>query len=114
MLAAIALVTSPLLTPAFRSVVIAVKAMVVNLVSLGATFGFLVLFWQSGHGSHLIYGVPATGSIRNWIPIVTFAFLSESRWTTRCSSSPACARNTTAPTQRTALSSRRWPERGGS
>jgi RND superfamily putative drug exporter len=48
---------------------------VVNLVSLGAAFGFLVLFWQNGHGSNLIYGVPATGSIRNWIPVVTFAFL---------------------------------------
>ena len=47
----------------------------VNLVSLGAAFGFLVLFWQDGHGSNLIYGVPATGSIRNWIPIVAFAFL---------------------------------------
>jgi len=41
------------------------SAVLVNLVSLGATFGFLVLFWQEGHGSNLIYGVPATGSIRN-------------------------------------------------
>ena len=75
MLAAIAVVTFLLLARAFRSVVLAVKAIVVNLVSLGATFGFLVLFWQDGHGSNLIYGVPATGAIRNWIPIVTFAFL---------------------------------------
>jgi RND superfamily putative drug exporter len=75
MLAAIAIVTFLLLARAFRSVVLAVKAVVVNLVSLGASFGFLVLFWQDGHGSKLIYGVPATGSIRNWIPIVSFAFL---------------------------------------
>jgi RND superfamily putative drug exporter len=75
MLAAIAIVTFLLLARTFRSVVLAAKAVVVNLVSLGATFGFLVLFWQNGHGSNLIYGVPATGSIRNWIPIVTFAFL---------------------------------------
>jgi putative drug exporter of the RND superfamily len=75
MLAAIALVTFLLLARTFRSVVLAAKAVLVNLVSLGATFGFLVLFWQNGHGSNLIYGVPATGSIRNWIPIVTFAFL---------------------------------------
>jgi RND superfamily putative drug exporter len=75
MLAAIAIVTFLLLARAFRSVVLAIKAVVVNLVSLGATFGFLVLFWQDGHGSNLIYGVPATGAIRNWIPIVTFAFL---------------------------------------
>src|SRR5262249_37747343 len=75
MLAAIAIVTFLLLARSFRSVVVAIKAVAVNLVSLGATFGFLVLFWQNGHGSNLIYGVPATGSIRNWIPIVTFAFL---------------------------------------
>ena len=55
--------------------VLTIKAVVVNLVSLGATFGFLVLFWQNGNGSNVLYGVPATGSIRNWIPIVTFAFL---------------------------------------
>jgi RND superfamily putative drug exporter len=75
MLAAIAIVTFLLLARTFRSVVLAAKAVLVNLVSLGASFGFLVLFWQHGHGSNLIYGVPATGSIRNWIPIVTFAFL---------------------------------------
>jgi putative drug exporter of the RND superfamily len=75
MLAAIAIVTFLLLARSFRSVVLAAKAVAVNLVSLGATFGFLVLFWQDGHGSNLIYGVPATGSIRNWIPVVTFAFL---------------------------------------
>ena len=75
MLAAIAIVTFLLLARTFRSVVLAAKAVVVNIVSLGASFGFLVLFWQDGHGSKLIYGVPATGSIRNWIPIVAFAFL---------------------------------------
>ncbi len=75
MLAVIAVVTFLLLARTFRSVVVAMKAVLVNLVSLGASFGFVVLFWQDGHGSNLIYGVPATGSIRNWIPIVAFAFL---------------------------------------
>ncbi|MHB8695384.1 MAG: MMPL family transporter [Solirubrobacteraceae bacterium] len=75
MLLAIAIVTFLLLARTFRSVVLALKAVLVNVVSLGASFGFLVLFWQDGHGSNLIYGVPATGSIRNWIPIVSFAFL---------------------------------------
>jgi RND superfamily putative drug exporter len=75
MLALIATVTFLVLARAFRSVVLAAKAVLVNLVSLGATFGFMVLFWQNGHGSNLIYGVPATGSIRNWIPIIAFAFL---------------------------------------
>jgi putative drug exporter of the RND superfamily len=75
MLTVIAIVTFLILARAFRSVVLAAKAVLVNLVSLGATFGFLVLFWQNGHGSNLLYGVPATGSIRNWIPIISFAFL---------------------------------------
>jgi RND superfamily putative drug exporter len=75
MLTVIAVVTFLILARAFRSVVLAAKAVLVNLVSLGATFGFLVLFWQNGHGSNLLYGVPATGSIRNWIPIISFAFL---------------------------------------
>ncbi|NUR03747.1 MAG: MMPL family transporter [Streptomyces sp.] len=75
MLAAIAVLTFLLLAREFRSVVLAVKAVLVNLVSLGASFGFLVLFWQHGWGSDAVYGVPATGSIRNWVPIVSFAFL---------------------------------------
>ncbi|MEY9862057.1 RND superfamily putative drug exporter [Catenulispora sp. GAS73] len=75
MLAAIAILTFLLLAREFRSVVLAVKAVLVNLVSLGASFGFLVLFWQHGWGSKAVYGVAATGSIRNWIPIIAFAFL---------------------------------------
>jgi RND superfamily putative drug exporter len=75
LLLAIAALTFVLLSGAFRSVVLAAKAVLVNVVSLGAAFGFLVLFWQRGYGSGALYGVPATGSIRNWIPIVSFAFL---------------------------------------
>ncbi len=75
MLALIALMTFLLLARAFRSVVLAAKAVTLNIVSLGASYGFLVLFWQKGYGSHLIYGVPATGAIRDFIPIIVFAFL---------------------------------------
>lgn len=75
LLAVLSLITFLLLARTFRSLVLAAKAVIVNAVSLGASFGFLVLFWQQGHGSHQIYGVPATGSIQNWIPIVAFAFL---------------------------------------
>jgi RND superfamily putative drug exporter len=75
MLALIGIVTFLLLARAFRSPVLAAKAVLMNLLSLGATYGFLVLFWQEGHGSNLIYGVEATGSIKGWIPIVIFAFL---------------------------------------
>ena len=75
MLGVIALLTFVLLARAFRSIGLAIKAVVLNVVSLGASYGFLVLFWQQGHGSDLIYGVPATGAIRDFIPIVVFAFL---------------------------------------
>ncbi|MBY8880700.1 MMPL family transporter [Actinacidiphila acidipaludis] len=75
MLAVISLLALLLLAREFRSLTLAIKAVVVNLVSLGASFGFLVLFWQHGFGSQAVYGVAATGSIRNWIPIITFAFL---------------------------------------
>jgi RND superfamily putative drug exporter len=75
MLGLIALITFLLLVRAFRSVVLAGKAVILNIVSLGAAYGFLVLFWQQGHGSNLIYGVPATGAISDFIPILVFAFL---------------------------------------
>ena len=75
MLGLIALVTFLLLARSLRSVVLAAKAVVLNVVSLGASYGFLVLFWQRGHGSKLIYGVPATGATQDFIPILVFAFL---------------------------------------
>jgi RND superfamily putative drug exporter len=52
-----------------------VKAVVLNVVSMAATFGFLTWFWQSGHGSNAIFDVPATGAITFWIPLMVFAFL---------------------------------------
>jgi putative drug exporter of the RND superfamily len=75
MLTLIALVTFALLARSFRSVALALKAVGLNVISLGASYGFLVLFWQQGHGSKLLYGVPATGGIRDWVPIIMFAFL---------------------------------------
>ena len=75
MLAVLALLVFALLARAFRSVVLALKAVILNIISLGAAYGFLVLFWQEGHGSNLIYGVPAIGAVREWIPIIVFAFL---------------------------------------
>ncbi|MGH2939600.1 MAG: MMPL family transporter [Solirubrobacterales bacterium] len=75
MLLVIGALTFLLLARAFRSVVLAMKAVVMNVLSLGASYGFLVLFWQQGHGSSLFYGTNATGSVKDWIPIVVFAFL---------------------------------------
>jgi RND superfamily putative drug exporter len=64
-----------LLARAFRSVVLAAKAVVLNIVSLGAVFGVLTWFWQEGHGSTAIFGIAATGAITFWVPITVFAFL---------------------------------------
>ena len=75
MFAVIALLTFVLLARAFRSVVLAAKALLLNLISLGATFGVLTWFWQQGHGSDAIFGIPATGAIAFWLPLMVFAFL---------------------------------------
>ncbi len=75
MFAIIALLTIALLARAFRSLVLAVKAVLLNIVSMGAAFGFMTWFWQQGHGSNALFGVPATGAITFWIPLMVFAFL---------------------------------------
>jgi RND superfamily putative drug exporter len=75
MLGVLALLTFLLLARALRSVVLAAKAVVLNVVSLAATFGVLTWFWQEGHGSSAIFGIPATGAITFWVPISVFAFL---------------------------------------
>jgi RND superfamily putative drug exporter len=75
MFSLIAIVTFLLLARAFRSVILAAKAVALNLVSLAATFGLLVWFWQDGHGSSAIFNIPATGAITFWIPLMVFAFL---------------------------------------
>ncbi|WP_250286419.1 MULTISPECIES: MMPL family transporter [unclassified Frankia] len=74
-LALIVIVTYILLVRAFRSLLLPLKAVVLNLVSLGATFGGVVLFWQHGYGSEEIYGIEATGAITFWLPLMVFAFL---------------------------------------
>ena len=71
----VALVTFVVLARAFRSLLLAAKAVVLNLASLAAAYGVLVLVWQEGHGSQALFGLPATGAITFWVPIVIFAFL---------------------------------------
>ena len=69
------LLTFLLLMRAFRSVFLPLKAVVLNLVSLGAAFGIIVFVFQQGHGAESIWGVHATQSIISWIPLMIFAFL---------------------------------------
>jgi len=75
MLTVVSLATLIILTLSLRSLVLAIKAVLLNIVSLGAAFGFMVFFWQQGHGSTLIYGMSAAGAIRAWIPTIVFASL---------------------------------------
>lgn len=74
MLAVIAVITFILLARAFRSLLLPVKAVLLNLLSVGAAFGAVVWIWQDGHGSGL-FGVPATGAVEVYVPLLIFAFL---------------------------------------
>jgi putative drug exporter of the RND superfamily len=75
MLALISVATFLLLTRAFRSVLLAAKAVAFNLISLTAAYGVLTWVWQDGHGSGAVWGIPATGAITMWVPLMVFAFL---------------------------------------
>ncbi len=75
MFSLIALITFILLARAFRSLLLPLKAVLLNLLSLAAAWGVLVLIWQQGHGSQLLYGIAATGAITAYIPLLVFAFL---------------------------------------
>ena len=73
-LAVLLVLTLILLTRAFRSIVLALKVVLLNLISLTAAFGVVVLVFQQGHGSQL-WDMPASGSVLAWIPLMIFAFL---------------------------------------
>jgi RND superfamily putative drug exporter len=63
-----------LLTLAFRSVVVAATAIALNLLSVGAAYGLLVLVFQQGVGSGLL-GFQQVDTIEAWVPLFLFAVL---------------------------------------
>jgi RND superfamily putative drug exporter len=75
MIALIAITTFILLARAFRSLLLPAKAILLNILSVAAAWGAMVLIWQKGYGSDLIWDIQATGSIPSWIPVIAFAFL---------------------------------------
>jgi RND superfamily putative drug exporter len=75
MIALITITTFILLARAFRSLLLPLKAIVLNILSVAAAWGVLVLVWQHGYGSEAIWGIEATGSIPSWMPLMVFAFL---------------------------------------
>jgi RND superfamily putative drug exporter len=74
-IALIAGLTFLLLARAFRSVIIPLKAVLLNLLSVGAAWGLMVIVWQHGWGSGAIWGIQATNAINVEMPIIVFAFL---------------------------------------
>jgi RND superfamily putative drug exporter len=71
---AVVAVAFVLLTMAFRSVIIAVKAAILNLLSIGAAYGVIVAVFQWGWGASLI-GVHTTSPIPAYVPMMVFAIV---------------------------------------
>jgi uncharacterized membrane protein YdfJ with MMPL/SSD domain len=63
-----------LLLLTFRSIVIPLKAIVLNLLSVGASYGVLTWVFQDGHGESLL-GFHSTGSVTSWLPMFLFVIL---------------------------------------
>jgi RND superfamily putative drug exporter len=63
-----------LLTIAFRSIVVPATAIIMNLLSVGAAYGLLVLVFQKGIGNELL-GLSEAETIDAWVPLFLFAVL---------------------------------------
>jgi uncharacterized membrane protein YdfJ with MMPL/SSD domain len=63
-----------LLLVTFRSIVVPIKAIVLNLLSVGAAYGILKLVFQDGHGESLL-GFESIGGITSWLPLFLFVIL---------------------------------------
>lgn len=63
-----------LLLLAFRSVLVSLSAIVMNLLSVGAAYGALTLVFQKGVGAHLL-GLMHVPTIESWVPLLMFCVL---------------------------------------
>ena len=63
-----------LLLTTFRSLVIPIKAIVLNLLSVGAAYGVLTLVFQHGYGESIL-GFESTGAVEPWLPLFLFVIL---------------------------------------
>jgi putative drug exporter of the RND superfamily len=75
MILLISALTFLLLARAFRSLLLPLKAVLLNLLSVAAAWGLIVLVYQHGIGADEIWGIEATRAINVELPIVIFAFL---------------------------------------
>ena len=71
---AVLALTLVMLTAAFRSVTVALTAVVLNLLSVGAAYGLLTLVFQHGVGAGLV-GATTTGFVVDWLPLFLFVVL---------------------------------------
>lgn len=71
----VALVTFLLLARGLRSILLPAKAVLLNAVSVAATYGVVVLVWQHGLGTQALWGVSGTGSVDTFVPMLMFGFL---------------------------------------
>lgn len=69
----VALGTFVLLFLMTGSVLVPLKALIMNVLSLGATFGVLVVVFQRGFAADLL-GFSSTGGLETWVPVIVFAF----------------------------------------
>jgi RND superfamily putative drug exporter len=69
----VAITTLVLLFAMTGSLLVPVKALVMNTLSLGASFGALILIFQEGHLSGPL-GFESTGGLETWVPVLVFAF----------------------------------------
>jgi uncharacterized membrane protein YdfJ with MMPL/SSD domain len=74
LVAAVLVISYFLLLRAFRSVILPIKAVLMNLLSVAATYGVLVVLFQHGLG-HTLFGMHSSPQIEGWIPIFLFAVL---------------------------------------
>ncbi len=63
-----------LLLVTFRSIVVPIKAIVLNLLSVGAAYGVLTWVFQDGHGEKAL-GFQSVGGIASWLPLFLFVIL---------------------------------------
>jgi RND superfamily putative drug exporter len=75
MFALVAVVTFLLLARGLKSILLPAKAVLLNALSVAATYGIVVLVFQHGIGTQALWGTSATGAVNTFVPMLMFGFL---------------------------------------
>ena len=73
--AVVAVVTFLLLARGLRSILLPTKAVVLNILSVAASYGLLVIVFQHGVGTQTMWGIGSYGVIGTLVPVLVFGFL---------------------------------------